>query len=467
MATLAHSPSSGMKKSLGLWDFFSIGFGAIIGTGWLLLVGDWIELGGGPVPAMVAFAIGAVTLLPIGAVFGELTSAIPVSGGTVEYIDRAFGFRASYVAGWFLTLGDGILCPWESIAIACLAGEFWPALKSYPLYSIGGQPVYLPTLLISLAVSAYVAYLNHKGVEQAAWLQSWMTKVLLSSMFVAIGLSFITGSPSNVAPIFHPSRSTSGFWTGLLPVLVMTPFFYTGFDTIPQQAEEATEGLDRSKLGKIIALALLSSGAFYVIAIYSFGSLIPWRQFIHYPMPALTVLDDVMGLTLFAKFMLFAAFCGIVTTMNSLFATTARIMLAMARKGQLPSGFARLHPTYKTPIYGNIFMALITLVGPFLGKSLLIPLTNVCALAFVFACVMVSLAAFKLRLTEPNLPRPYKVPGGLFGISTAILAGVVIVLLLVIPSSPAALKSIEWSIVLAWVLLGWILLFFQRRAHSM
>ena len=79
---------TGMVKSLSLWNFFTIGFGAIIGTGWILLVGDWMKLGGGPIPAAIGFVIGAVFLLPVGAVFGELTAAIPISGGTVEYVDR-------------------------------------------------------------------------------------------------------------------------------------------------------------------------------------------------------------------------------------------------------------------------------------------------------------------------------------------------------------------------------------------
>lgn len=43
---------------------------------------------------------------------------------------------------------------------------------------------------------------------------------------------------------------------------------------------------------------------------------------------------------------------------------------------------------------------------------MLVPLTNVSALAFIFACTMVSFSCYKMRLTEPDLPRPYKVPGG-------------------------------------------------------
>ena len=110
-AEVAVEDNGGMKKTLSLWNFFTIGFGAIIGTGWVLQVGDWMVVGGGPVPAMIAFLLGAIFLVPVGAVFGELTAAIPISGGIVEYVDRSFGRTLSYITGWLLALGNGILCP--------------------------------------------------------------------------------------------------------------------------------------------------------------------------------------------------------------------------------------------------------------------------------------------------------------------------------------------------------------------
>lgn len=69
-AEVAVEDNGGMKKTLSLWNFFTIGFGAIIGTGWVLQVGDWMVVGGGPVPAMIAFLLGAIFLVPVGAVFG-------------------------------------------------------------------------------------------------------------------------------------------------------------------------------------------------------------------------------------------------------------------------------------------------------------------------------------------------------------------------------------------------------------
>ncbi len=464
-------PEAGMQKTLSLWNFFTIGFGAIIGTGWVLLVGDWMILGGGPVQAMIAFLIGAIFLLPIGAVFGELTAAIPVSGGIVEYVDRTFGHNMSYVTGWFLALGNGILCPWEAIAISTLISELFAELpglgwlNSVKLYTILGADVYLFPTLISLAVAVYVISLNFRGASSAAKLQSFLTKALLTGMLIAMVVSFIKGSPKNILPSFDKvqgpvtSTSANSMFQGIVSVLVMTPFFYAGFDTIPQQAEEASADLNWQKFGKIISAALLASGIFYMICIYSFGTIIPWSDFIKNSVPALAVLKQI-NMILYVV-MLVIGTLGPMGPMNSFYGATSRIMLAMGRKGQLPESFSELDAN-GSPRMANLVMAVLTLVGPFLGKKMLVPLTNVSALAFIFSCTMVCFACLKMRRTEPDLPRPYKVPGGKFGISLGCLAGLIVVGLLVIPGSPAALNLVEWSIVGAWLLVGLILMFVSK-----
>ncbi|MDU5893736.1 MAG: APC family permease, partial [Atopobium minutum] len=298
--------AGGMKKELSLFNFFTIGFGAIIGTGWVLLVGNWMVMGGGPIPAMIAFALGALFLVPIGMVFGELTAAIPISGGIIEYVDRTYGRKLGFLTGWMLLLGNAPLCPWEAIAISTLLtdrfAEF-PALawlRSVKLYTLLGADVYLWPTVIALGFAVLVIFLNFRGAGAAAKLSSFLTKALLTGMILAMIISFVTGSPSHALPVFSQVSNTAGGDTtatsllgGIVAVLVMTPFFYAGFDTIPQQAEEASEGLDWKKFGIIPALALLASGGFYLICIYAFGTIIDWHQFVVPAVPALAVLERI------------------------------------------------------------------------------------------------------------------------------------------------------------------------------
>ena len=470
--------AGGMKKELTLFNFFTIGFGAIIGTGWVLLVGDWMVLGGGPVPAMIAFAIGAILLVPIGMVFGELTAAIPISGGIIEYVERTFGRKLGFITGWMLLLGNAPLCPWEAIAISKLLttrfAEFpvlaW--LRSVKLYTILGADVYLWPTVIALGFAVLVIFLNLKGAGAAAKLSSFLTKALLAGMILAMVISFMTGSPSNAMPVFSQVTDAAGgnattatsLLGGVIAVLVMTPFFYAGFDTIPQQAEEASDNIDWKKFGLIPAIALLAAGVFYLICIYSFGTIIDWHEFVRSSVPALAVLERVN--LFFYIAMLIIATLGPLGPMNSFFGASTRLMLALGRKGMLPESFAEIDPNSGVPKQAVIVMGALTLIGPFLGNNMLIPLTSVASLGFVFACTMAGLACWKLRKTEPDLPRPYTVNGGMFGIGAAILAGALIIALMVVPMSPAALKPIEWAITIAWIAIGFVILCITGKKQS-
>ena len=172
----------GMKKTLSAAEFFlHIGFGAIIGTG--LGPAGWRLDGRWRRPR------SRYDRIPLGRhragahrqpAFGELTAAIPVSGGIVEYVDRTFGHTASYITGWFLALGNGILRPWEAIAISTLVSDMFGSLpglewlRAVKLYTILGADVYLFPTLIALAFAGYVIYLNFRGASSAAELQAFL-----------------------------------------------------------------------------------------------------------------------------------------------------------------------------------------------------------------------------------------------------------------------------------------------------
>ena len=421
-----------ISKTLTLWNFFTIGFGAIIGTGWIFLVGEWIIISGGPIPAMLAFLLGALLLLPIGAVFGELTSALPIDGGVIEYVDRTYGKTVSFITGWLLLLSNIIMCPWETIAVSTLFGtlfgDMFPWLRSIRLYSILGADVYLFPVLIALCLSGFIIRQNLHGPKAAAKAQSFLTKALLAGL------------------LLHT------LWTGIFALLTVTPFFYTGFDTIPQQAEEAAQGLDWHKFGRIISLALLSAATFYIICIAAFSSLIPWTSFVKQPLAALACLKHINFNLYFL--MLCITVLGALGPMNSFYASSSRILLAMARKKQLPVAFLPSGHTQAIAKSTHILLSTSIVLAPFLGSNMLLPLTNVAALTFMFSCMMVSLACYKMRSSEANLYRPYKVPGGKTGISAACYISFLIIAAMLLPVTSASLSKTEYLLLTGWTALG-------------
>ncbi len=144
-----------LARQLRITDYFSLGWGTMVGVGWLVIMDDWL-LRGGPLGGILGFAIGGIILLPIGYVYGKLVMAMPDASGEVAYTAKVFPRPVSFYTGWMMMLAYFIVCPYEAVAVGRIAGYIFPALDSIELYRVAGKPVYLPHLAIGLALTALV-----------------------------------------------------------------------------------------------------------------------------------------------------------------------------------------------------------------------------------------------------------------------------------------------------------------------
>lgn len=449
-----------LSKRLRPSDFFSIGFGAIIGVGWVLVMGDWLNMGGGPITTIMAFALGAAILIPIALVYGELTTAVPVAGGPIAFALKAFGHRVSYLTGWFLTLGYVMLCPWEAIAVGELAGALFPMLKFAPLYSVGGDIIYAPILAISLAIGMCVIAANFKGVRYVSVLQKLLTFGMVVIWLIALAASVFRGSMSNLLPIVGRTgmNPNASILTGLLAVISISPFFYSGFDTIAQGVEESSVNINPRSLGRVTAFSILAAAVYYITIIVSVSMTVPWQDAISLTMPASKAYEVGLGLPSVSAAILFGGLCGLITSLNSFFLAGARVLLAMGRARMLMNGLSRIHPVSKTPYVANLFIACLTLLGPFLGRSMIAPIVNVCSLSFMMGWLAVCCSSVRIRSKCPTLRRPYEVLGGKVMEYASVVLAILMILILVLPMSPGALRwPLEWIIVLVWAGIGLLL----------
>ena len=144
------SPSTAtLVRSLRSFDFFSVAFGAIIGVGWIVVLGSWLKQAG-PLGAVAAFLLGGSVMFLIGLCYAELTAAMPVCGGEIAYAYRAFGTGKAAFVGWYLTLGYLAVSGFEAVAIGRVVAYMVPEVNSLELYSFRGNPVYLPHVLLGV-----------------------------------------------------------------------------------------------------------------------------------------------------------------------------------------------------------------------------------------------------------------------------------------------------------------------------
>src|ERR1700757_3511583 len=143
-----------LARKLRLIDYFTLAFGVMVGTAWLVVMDDILQRGG-PLGAILGFTAGALMLLPIGYVYGKLVVAIPDAAGEVAYIARFFPPSVSFITGWMMFLAYFLTCPFEALAAGRIAGYLFPALNSYPLYQVGNYRVYLPHVILGLVITVF------------------------------------------------------------------------------------------------------------------------------------------------------------------------------------------------------------------------------------------------------------------------------------------------------------------------
>src|SRR5271165_5355288 len=240
-----------LARKLRLADFFSLGFGTMIGVGWLVVMDDWL-VRGGPLGAILGFVIGGAVLLPIGYVYGNLVRAMPDAAGEIAYTAAVFPQFISFATGWMMLLAYYIVCPWEAVAIGRIAGYLFPALNTLELYRVAGKPVFLPHLAMGLGLTAFLTVLNYRGIRLSATLQNWTTFAVLALTigFVSAGISH--GSAQNMQPLFNGSAVVS-----VVLMLQVVPYFMTGFESIGKASEEASTEFQPKRFMLAILLAIV------------------------------------------------------------------------------------------------------------------------------------------------------------------------------------------------------------------
>ncbi len=455
------------KKGMNLFDFFMLGFGSIVGVGWAVAINGWMAKGGGPFPAFIAFLFATVMIIPIAFCYAELTSAMPVAGGVVAFAYKAFGTFPSFVGGWFVALAYVTIIPWEAIYINDVMALLFPVLKAgEPLYMVAGVGIYGKGLIVGIILSLAIIIMNYRGIDLASTVQTVLGIILVGTGFLVIIFSLIKMDPSNLMPIYeNVGKGThTSMFGGIIAVMAIAPFFLAGFDTITQGAEEGSEGLDFKSLGKVLVMAILSAGFFYSILLLATGMAMPWQNFYGLQPPAVSILlqnlygGGTFGFVLYWVVIL-GALAGLFTTWNGFYIASARLLMGMGRARLLPAFFAKVHPKYGTPVGANTFIAISCLIGPFVGMGVIDPLTVVGSTAFLIGWFMTSISCIRLRKSQPDMPRPYKVPGGMVLVWLAAVISLIFIVSTFLPLSPGFMGALGIKIFAVWCILGGIFYF--------
>jgi len=390
--------------------FFALSFGSMVGSGWIILLGDWLQRAA-PGGALLALLAGGALMALVGCCYAELAALLPRAGGDFLYALEGLGRTAGFVVGSFLTLFFVSMCAFEATALPWLVTELIPSGQGRTLYRILGEPVTSDAVVLGLAGALTVGVLNLRGVRSSVTFQRVVTFTFIAVMGALIVCGFVFGSAGNLQPMFAPPGGAP--WTaGALWIFAMCAMLLNGFQAALYVIEEraadvSVRAATLSMVGGIVAAAF-----FYAGIILAAGRMLPWRQILPAHLPAVAAFNGLVPGGIIGRIILVVAIASTAKTWNSLLLMASRLLLAQARAGMLPPWLGTLNARAAAPANAIVLITLVSVCGMLLGKGALIPIINMATICITLILVLALAVLLRLRRERRFLSSSFHVPGG-------------------------------------------------------
>ncbi|MBE3116261.1 amino acid permease [Candidatus Bathyarchaeota archaeon] len=373
-----------LLRALNLVQTTFLGVGTAIGGVMFAIMGKAAQAAGPSI--IITFLIGAILALIVGLSYAELGASVPSgAGGAIAFVGRAFGKKMpTFIAGWFSWIGSITDCAIGSVVFALSVNYFLKWVEPFTL------------AIITLVIFTFI---NFRGTKSMSIIQFALTGVLVVTLCLFMASSSFS---------FEVIRFEPFFPQGVLPMLAMVSFIfpaYAGYESITQMSEEVKTA------GKTIPRALLLTLTF--ITIFFTGAAIamiggaPPEVYANSSTPLQDAANYFIG-PIGGIVVSIAGIVATLTTINGAMAGGTRIAFGLSRNDFLPSVFKKIHPKYRSPFAALALTALLAIAFVLTRSVDLI--VYAISLGYSVTAIMVMLALLRLRKTEPNLYRPFRVP---------------------------------------------------------
>jgi APA family basic amino acid/polyamine antiporter len=453
-----------LNRVLGPGSLTAAGLGAMIGSGIFVLTGTVAAEHTGPAITL-AFIVAAIGCGLAALCYAELAAMIPVSGSAYSYTYATLGEGVAWFVGWNLALeyvmsAAAVAVGWSGYVVnlcAELGLHFPAALTNAPLgkmannhLGLSGAVVNVPAVLIVAALT----WLCYVGVRESTRVNNAMVivKIAIIVLFIIVGLKFVDTSqwhpflPANTGEFGH-----FGF-SGVVQGAAIIFFAYIGFDQAATTAQEARNPQRDLPIG--ILAALVISTVLYIVMAAVMTGMVDYTK-LDVAAPVAVALDAHPELFWLGLPVKIGAIIGMTSVILMSILGQPRIFMAMSRDGLLPPAMQKVHPKYRTPHIATIITGVIA--AAFAGVFPLDVLGELISIGILLAFTAVCAGVLVLRRTQPDTPRPFRVPGAAF----TCIAGVVVCL-----GMTLALPHDTWIRLLVWSLIGGAVYFGYGYKHS-
>lgn len=418
-----------LQKRLRLFDATALVVGSMIGSAIFLAMPIMAREVPSPAVLIGLWAFGGLFTILGANCCAELAAMLPKAGGQYVFLREAFGDLCAFLFGWtqFLIIQTGTNAA-VAIAFAKYLGSLVPGcgeenvLVSLPLGHVFPQALValLPkdlqvfdinsAQIVACAVIALLTAVNIRGVREGVWVQNLFTVLKLAALasLIVAGLAYGLRNPSFLQPA-APLPAEKMLGVGLLAALAVAlskvMFAYDAWYTVTFVAEEVRQS--ERTLPQSLLLGTIVVTVVYVLTNLAYLAVLPVGQIAQAKDDRVA---ELVGSALFGRLgttlVIVAVLVSTFGCLNGLILGGARVCYAMAREGLFLRSCANLHPRTGTPARALVYQGLVSIALTFTGSYSRL-LTYTMFAAVLFTGLMVA-AVYRLRQTQPDLPRPYR-----------------------------------------------------------
>jgi amino acid transporter len=327
------------------------------------------------------------------------------------------------------------------------------------LYRIAGRPVFLPHLVIGLALTALLTVLNYRGIRLSATFQNWTSFGTLALFIVFVALGISRGSPANIQPLFTHTPLIS-----ILLVIQIVPYFMTGFESVGKAAEEASPDFRVRGFFRAIWMAIFIGIAFYAVIVAAVAFVAPWRQLTGEKFMTAVAFQQALGSRWIVNIILAAALLSLFKCFNGNFVAASRLFFALGRRGMVDCRIGTVHSRYHTPSTAVLCVGLATAACMLLGDAILVPVTEVGSVACAIGWSATCAACLALAHSRPSVMSLSFTESAVAWFGLAV--GIAMALMKLIPLVPGHFTTYEWLALGTWIVLGGTLSRVRKGASS-
>ncbi|MDR2872881.1 MAG: amino acid permease [Xanthomonadaceae bacterium] len=448
-----------LHRTLGPWGLTALGIGAVIGGGIFVITGKAAANHAGPA-IILSFALAALCCVFCALAYAEFAAMVPVSGSAYTYTYATLGELPAWFIGWMLVLEYGVSA---SAVAASWTGYFLSLLRQFDIH--------LPSVLVSAPLDAQLkptgaianvpavglvlllTWLCYLGIRKSAAVNMAMVilKTGLIVLVIVVGWRYI--DTANWTPFIPENQAPGKYgWEGVLRGASMVFFAYIGFEAVSVAAQETRRPQKDLPIGMMLSLLICT--LLYIGMAAVLTGLVPYTQ-LGTDEPVVTAVAAHASLGWLRLVVEIGALLGLSSVVLVMIIGQPRIFMIIANDGLLPPVFTRIHPKYRTPHINTIITGIgIAVLAAVFPLDILGELTSMGTLiAFASVCAGVLI----LRHTQPDLPRPFRIPFA------------PLICLLGIGSCLTLLSTMtlhNWLLMLLWTALGFLIYFVYGYRHS-